>query len=493
MREHHELDFEAGASANSLEQGLAPAGNTAARAASEAAVSQRAQTLGAMSNTPYSSSKFGIISEDTAHLSIWVDWGCDEADFFARCERALLESQGKIGEEGEAAVDGEVFIDGEYFGTPEPDFTEDFAQFEEGGSNNDFYIEGYGKGFMEFGGQLWRMMRSGKGSGDDNRNSYYRYHLKSGDVDIFLRRDKHESVSNMWLEIGSVSLCRCGGLRNALDEIYAVFKAQGITVLKEILSRVDVYADYDSCKIHEFCDRMFNGSYITRARHIHYFGEDALDFSLHLDGRKYTGFSIGTQIHLRCYDKREEMKNDPIKWAVFAEKYDGIPDDLTRVEFQLRRKGLKDIQVMADDGAEPGRIEDVDSYLKVRNNLWRYLACEWFRFTEKPVDRKNKNNSKAKTWSTWEMVQNSVSSACESAKRTRRAVQVNPEHMKKMALGVVMGAAMLERPGEIASAGDLVRYFRDVIIEGGRDYFLEVKEKHSLRYFMRAGNALGNA
>ncbi len=172
---------------------------------------------------------------------------------------------------------------------------------------------------------------------------------------------------------------------------------------------------------------------------------------------------------------------------------DGIPDDLTRVEFQLRRKGLKDIQVMADDGAEPGRIEDVDSYLKVRNNLWRYLACEWFRFTEKPVDRKNKNNSKAKTWSTWEMVQNSVSSACESAKRTRRAVQVNPEHMKKMALGVVMGAAMLERPGEIASAGDLVRYFRDVIIEGGRDYFLEVKEKHSLRYFMRAGNALGNA
>ena len=211
---------------------------------------------------------------------------------------------------------------------------------------------------------------------------------------------------------------------------------------------------------------------------------------MYLTGRNYIGFSIGKDVLLRCYDKREELKRNPIKWGVFADKYDGIPETLTRVEFQLRRKALKEIQVLDDDETTPGRIEDVDSYLKVRDCLWRYLTCEWFRFTEEPVDKKNNHHSRAKTWWIWEAVQNAVASVCEAVKHVRRAVQVNSEHNKKMAIGVAMIAAMMERPGEIDSAGDFIRYFRGIVIEGGREYLLAVKEKHSLRMFLKAGSFL---
>ncbi len=62
-----------------------------------------------------------------------------------------------------------------------------------------------------------------------------------------------------------------------------------------------------------------------------------------------------------------------------------------------------------------------------------------------------------------------------------------------MAIGVVMSAAMMERPGEIDSVGDFLRYFGDIVVEYGRDYFLAVKEKHSLRYFLKTGDLLGGA
>ncbi len=466
-----------------------PGGNTAAGALSEAAVSRLEQKQGAMSNTPCPTSLLGIISEDTAHLSLWVDWGSDEEILFSRFRRAQLESQGKLwgvseDEESESIANQQVE-------PQEEEWVDDMARLEGDGYDDD-YIEGHGSGYMEFGGQLWYMKPSGKGGGDEKRKSYYRYHLKAGDVNIFIRRDKYETVANIWLEIGSVPLCMAGGIRNAVDAVYKAFKAEGITVMKEILSRVDIYADYDICHVSDFCSRFVNNSRVTRARAIssHAIDEE-INHAMYLSGSRYTGVSIGKDIRLRCYDKREEMKKNPIKWGVFAERYGGrIPETLTRVEFQLRRNALKEIQVMKDGETTPGRIEDVDSYLKVRDGLWRYLTCEWFRFTEEPVDKKNNHYSRAKTWSIWEAVQNAVSSLCEAAKRIRRAVQVNPEHNKKMAIGVTMSAAMMECPREIATAGDLVLYFRDIIAEYGRDYFLEVKEKHSQRMFLRVGNSL---
>ncbi len=467
-----------------LEHAFAPGAKTEPGAVSEGSVLVSAQKLGAMGITPLASSQLGVVSEDTAHLCLWVDWGLDEADLFARLRRAQLESQGKL----EQASDEEIMesdVMPEVVGYDA--FDEPILATPDRGGER--YIEGSGNGFIEFGGMLWYVKPSGKGGGDSNR-SYYRYWLKNGDVNIFIRRDKHETVANVWLEIGSIPLCRYGGLRNTLDEVYKVFKAEGITVVKEILSRVDMYADYDICGIHDFCERFYNKSRVTRARRIGNYGEVLLNYSSHMVGDDHTGFKIGTDIQLRCYDKRLELAKDPIKWGVFADKYDGIPETLTRVEFQLRRNGLKGVEVKgADGGVEDARIDDVDSYLKARDGLWRYLTCEWFRFTENPVDKENKHHSRAKTWWVWEAIQNAVSSAVESVRRVRRKVQVNPELLDKIGYGCIMEAAT-QRFGYVESPKALAQYFWDMMKSYGRDYFLESREKHDLRMFMRVGNLL---
>ncbi len=221
-----------------------------------------------------------------------------------------------------------------------------------------------------------------------------------------------------------------------------------------------------------------------------------MNTALYMNGRKHTGFSIGTDIKLRVYDKRYELRNDPVKWGVFADKYDGIPDVLTRVEFQLRRVALKEFDV--GDGA---RIEGVESYLAVRENLWRYLTEDWFRLTAEKVDKDNNHQSRAGTWFFWEVVQNAVSKASDVMQRVKRSVKVDPMHLFKMGMGCICKAVILEKSeeladgrfeegGEFAEARYVARYFWDKLRTYGRKYFDGVMSKHYEELFLRCGSAL---
>ncbi len=270
------------------------------------------------------------------------------------------------------------------------------------------------------------------------------WRLMNGGVNLFFRRDKHETVANLWIEMGSIPLCLHGGVEKLWDELKNMLKAEGIAVIKDIVSRVDIYSDFDMCEVDEFCRRFHENCKVTRARKIGQYAQEDLNTALYMNGYKHTGFSIGTDIKLRIYDKRYELKNDPIKWGVFADKYDGIPDILTRVEFQLRRNALKEFAV--GDGA---RIEGVASYLTVREALWRYLTEDWFRLTEEKVDKDNNHQSRAKNWLFWDVVRSAVAQAVECVRRIRRKIQINPEHLFKMGMGCICKAAILEVAGAL--------------------------------------------
>ncbi len=283
--------------------------------------------------------------------------------------------------------------------------------------------------------------------------------------------------------MGSIPLCLHGGVEKLWDELKNILKAEGITVIKDIVSRVDIYSDFDVCDVEEFCRRFHENCKVTRARKIGQYAQEDLNTALYMNGYKHTGFSIGTDIKLRIYDKRYELKNDPIKWGVFADKYDGIPDILTRVEFQLRRNALKEFAV-GDDA----RIEGVASYLTVREALWRYLTEDWFRLTEEKVDKDNNHQSRAKNWIFWDVVRNAVAQAVECVRRIRRKIQINPEQLFKMGMGCICKAAILEKGGgNLDEARDVIRYFRDKMREYGFGYYSRVMEKHYEEVFLRMG------
>ena len=437
--------------------------------------------VGAMSITPLSSSLLGQISEDTVHLSVWVDWGTNEEILFRRLERAQRESQNKpIDEEEDMDTEG---FGGQYVDMSKVEFFDEPAS-QAPGELGDYYIEGHGNGYVELGGMLWKVAATGKGGGDAGR-SYYKYKLMNGGVNLFFRRDRHETVSNMWIELGSIPLCIYGGLENLWGEVQKVLKQEGVVIIRDIVSRVDIYSDFDICEVDEFCRRFYENCKVTRARKIGKYGQDELNTALYMNGYKHTGFSIGTDIKLRVYDKRYELRNDPIKWGVFADKYNGIPDVLTRVEFQLRRNALKEFEV--GDG---GRIEGVASYLPVREQLWRYLTEDWFRLTDEEVDKRNNHQSRAQTWTIWEAVQNAVSKAVDFIQRIDRKIKVDPAHLFKMGMGCICKAAILEAGSDIEEAQDVAKYFWNKLKSYGRAYYLEVMEKHFEDLFIRCGGRL---
>lgn len=469
--------------ADCLEKSFAPTSEVPAiwaGAVSEGQIARRLRDkLRAMGITQASNRQVGTLSEDTVHLSLWVDWGLDADSFFERLETCQLQSRGKaesLEVDESSEVDNFEYVDIERAENPE-----DLA-----GCTGGFFIEGpNGGGMLEWGDCLWRVLPTGKGGGESGR-SYYRYHIVSGGLHLFIRRDSHDTVANVWVEMGSVLLCRRGGVKGVWDDLRGMFAKEGMYILKDIVSRMDMYTDIDACGVDEFCQRFNDGRRVTRARKMGQYSCGDMNEGLYMVGRRYTGFSIGSDTKLRVYDKAFELRNDPIKWGVFEEKYDGIPEKLTRIEFQLRRVSLKAFSTEAGE-----RIEGVESYLKLRENLWRYLTTEWFRLTAEHVDVENGHQNRADTWVFWEVVQAVVNEVVAPARRVLRKVQVNMDRLIKIGLGCFMKSALYEMAdwdeNSDAEFGDYV-WLR--IKSLGHKYFCEVKERHAAQLADRYGRLL---
>ncbi len=419
--------------ADCLERSFAPVKPAVPGAASGGAADFTGASLaGAMSITPLSSSPLGSISEDTVHLSVWCDWGTDEEVFFRRLARAQRASQGKA--EREEETDDPEDYEYQYVDLSKAEFCDDPASPAGGDDLPEGFIEGADSDMVELGDMLWKVAPAGKGTGESGR-SYYKYRLMNGSVNLFFRRDRHETVANLWVEMGSIPLCLHGGVENLWARVKEVLESQGIHIIKDIVSRVDIYSDFDLFDVEECCRRFRENCKVTRARKIGQYAEEELNTALYMSGARHTGFSIGTDIKLRVYDKRYELKRDPLKWGVFADRYDGIPETLTRVEYQLRRNALKEFKT-----GDVERIEGVESYLAVREQLWRYLTEDWFRLTEEKVDKDNNHQSRAKNWTFWDVVQNAVARVEECIQRVRGKIMINPEHLFKMGMGCICKA-----------------------------------------------------
>ena len=157
---------------------------------------------------------------------------------------------------------------------------------------------------------------------------------------------------------------------------------------------------------------------------------------------------------MRIYDKlAETLKCDnPRKvYAMIKRRWnEKIPDQAARVEFEIRREALK----------EHG-IDSVDGYFQKRADLVNYLVREWFRLTTEPVDRKNKNQSRAEVLPLWKNVQTVFESwagsptGCSLAPLNLAAVDVT--QMFKQALGVIRTAAQCQGRNNL-STEELLSY-----------------------------------
>jgi len=109
----------------------------------------------------------------------------------------------------------------------------------------------------------------------------------------------------------------------------------------------------------------------------HYRVTRAQDSQAFIHQDRLTGFTIGKGKFLaRIYDKAFEIDRKSKKtWMYRIWNVKEVPKDkrVIRVEFQIRREGLKELA-----------IETFDSFMKHQANVWRYCTDNWLKFMDRP-------------------------------------------------------------------------------------------------------------
>jgi hypothetical protein len=97
--------------------------------------------------------------------------------------------------------------------------------------------------------------------------------------------------------------------------------------------------------------------------------------NFHVESCDMSSFAFGSEIYLRCYDKRKQLFDtcDEFSLKMIAEYCcDGeLPDHLTRIEFQLRREVL-----------EMMGIDTIDDLRDMELSLVEWLTFDWFRLVD---------------------------------------------------------------------------------------------------------------
>ena len=241
------------------------------------------------------------------------------------------------------------------------------------------------KPFHGSGGFHWNVQRTG--------TRIFNYRLTAGDLFLLINKRSCESnVPNMMLEIGSES-CWSPGYQEIVKNFLRWIEVLDGKIIKNQITEVHLAADLigshiDSLNIR---DKRY---WITKS---HKFA--AIESPSQLET-----FSIGKgDIMMRIYDKVLELKHSTSKQATFADSWGLSQFDehqVTRVEFQLRREILKNIQI-------PSSGEGINTYRDLcssLNSIWSYCTNSWVRHCSTPVDSINNHQSRAHNSVFWNFI-----------------------------------------------------------------------------------------
>lgn len=337
---------------------------------------------------------------DTLKLSFWIDWS--NSSLLDRLE--FLKSKAQEGEEQSIPVD--------------------------------------------LAGHEWNCMRSGAAN--------FNYRLIRGDIRLLLNRRKpSDTRPNLRLEIGSLS-CWSPGYLFYYNQIIELIELFGGGIIKEGISEVHLAADIIGFSLENLpIDKQDH--WIARGH----------KFSVYHDRCNFTGIVIGAgDLMLRIYDKVEELKNSTHKQTTFADiwglrSFDQNP--VTRVEFQLRKRVLRQLKPRPD--------ETLDDLVKALDSIWHYCTSDWCRLTTKSVDR-NHHQSRAAIHPFWQLVQSVNWSGGNTVIRSKCCPQKDILRLRQQARGIIMSIAAIDGlpPDDIeAIIATGHKYIETDLREGFRD------------------------
>jgi hypothetical protein len=230
------------------------------------------------------------------------------------------------------------------------------------------------------------------------------------------------SRPSMMIDIGSETLWRVGA-RDSIDYILNLINSKGgkITTVKP--SRVDICADV--LMPNELWTDELKDYIVTRAR----------KFTPYYDDGRLTGMMIGRgSISARLYDKFFEIIDKSKKLWMFPiwnlENFPGENEKVIRVEFQLRREALKEVN-----------IDSLESLFGFVDNLWAYCTKNWLKFQDRP----GTHHTQRETFDWWTQIQNGFMGIQEATPLIRnKAIKIKIEQLMSQIFGLSTSLEALE-------------------------------------------------
>ena len=258
-------------------------------------------------------------------------------------------------------------------------------------------------------------------TGHKSTGPMYRWRLLCDGVTISIARqhEPQKEVPNVLVHVGSLYLMKNGGLLNAWPDIQAMLAVFGGRIEAVKLSRLDGCVDLADIDVVEYVRRYETNCFISKSRKGGVFN----------DGKRKTGFKLGTGKQIRVYDKRLEVEHQPEKMLILIQTRWGgrYPACATRVEFQVGSEGLRDLGIVT-----------LDDYEKRRSSLFHYLTHDWFRMTD--IAPKDNHHSRIETAAAWTTVQEAFSVWTGRASCTlAHKIDTRPDYsqLAKQAIGCV--------------------------------------------------------
>lgn len=337
---------------------------------------------------------------------------------------------------------------------------------------------------VDFGGFLWQVQRHGIGT-----HRRYDYYLKGpGGLGIAFGAHTDDSFDcNIYLS--SVALHLAGGLGPLWDDIKARLALHGIQIEQTEVFRADLCLDMVGVPVSEFCERYRERRYICRSRNVIYHTGEIGDSDAmaggqeYFRGRNYTGIVTGAKdapLRLRIYDKLLETQYQPEKRDILWDKLHLTewPEHITRIEFQMRTKALRQIRV---NGKGLCTVEDL---IQNQNEIWQYLTEKWCVFTENTMGYYHYD--RAKTWDVWRRVQCARGFTGTPAERVFSNGIVLSEDLQNQLIGLVASLTADAHGGEATQ----VKEMTDLVlgIFSGREFYALRKLKAAnKRFLLKAG------
>lgn len=234
---------------------------------------------------------------------------------------------------------------------------------------------------------------------------------------VMARSAPSGETPNVYATASAVACLQHGGLEGAAIEARAMLADLGGSPSFELLSRVDIFADLEGLDVACFNRGAADDRLIGRWRKL----------AVYWDGRRATGVSAGSgPLVCRCYDKAHEIQNNPTKAAEWARVEWGgkPPETCTRVEYQLRRQVLRQLNV--------GTVAE---FVERRAAVAAYLL-DWFRLAGSEVDRDHADRAPdAEEWTAVREAFARSKPLPEPAERGLRPGAVNCDHLRAVAVG----------------------------------------------------------